>query len=82
MTTATTVEAPAPLAVGAKRLAGMLGVSVRTVRLLDASGKLPRPVRIGAHSVRWPVAELEAWLAARAPDRATWETIRANGRAD
>ena len=42
------------LACDAKTLAKMLCVSVRTIRQLDAGGKLPRPVTIGARSVRWP----------------------------
>lgn len=65
-----------PLAVDAKQLGAMLCLSTRTIRQLDVSGKLPKPVRIGARSVRWPVDELRAWLAAGAPNRVTWETIR------
>ena len=69
-----------PLAVGAKQLGTMLGLSERSIRQLDAGGKLPRPVTIGARSVRWPVAEIEDWLAHGAIDRAAWEAIRKNGR--
>ena len=65
-----------PVAVDAKRLAALLNVSVRTIRTLDAAGKLPRPVKIGGRSVRWVASEIEAWLAAGAPDRRTWETLR------
>lgn len=69
-----------PLAVSARQLGAMLGLSVRNIRALDASGKLPKPVRIGGRSVRWPVDEIRDWLAAGAPDRATWETLKNNGR--
>ena len=69
-----------PLAVSAKQLARMLDLSVRTIRTMDAAGKLPRGVRIG-RSVRWPVDELRDWLDAGCPDRRAWETIRANGKA-
>ncbi len=69
------------LAVNAKQLGAMLCLSVRTIRQLDASGRLPRPVTIGARSVRWPVAEIEVWLAASAPDRVTWNAIRGKGSA-
>ncbi len=61
------------LAVDAARLAELLGLCVRTVRQMDAAGKLPRPVRFG-HAVRWSVREIEGWLAAGAPDRTTWES--------
>lgn len=67
---------PQPLAVDAKRLGRMLGLSERTIRTMDSAGKLPRPLRLNGHSVRWRVAEIEAWLEAGAPDRNTWETIR------
>lgn len=63
------------LVVDAIELARLLDMSVRTIRRLDCSGKLPRPVRIGG-AVRWLVAEIEAWLAAGCPDRQRWEAIR------
>jgi predicted DNA-binding transcriptional regulator AlpA len=62
--------------VDAKRLAKLLCAGVRTVRTWDAAGKLPAPIRIGGRVV-WSVAEIRAWLAAGAPDRATWAAIRA-----
>ncbi len=58
---------------GAIDLARRLGVSVRTVRRLDAAGKLPKPVRLG-HSVRWRSDEIERWVVAGCPERATWQT--------
>ena len=42
---------------------------------MNAAGKLPKPIRLG-RSVRWPVFEIEAWLAAGAPDRETWEAMK------
>ena len=60
-----------PLACSADELAQRLGISVRHLRRMDASGLLPSPVRLG-RSVRWPVAEIDEWLAAGAPDRKTW----------
>ena len=69
-------EEPRPLAVSAQILAPMLAVSLRTIRTMDAAGKLPRPVKLNGHCVRWIVAELEAWLNAGAPDRATWELVK------
>jgi len=65
------------IAVDANQLAEMLGLSVRTVRRLDCSGKLPRPVRIGG-AVRWRRDEIDAWLAAGCPDREQWESIQSH----
>lgn len=62
-----------PLLVAAEEVAGMLGVSERTVRRLDAAGKLPRAARIGGN-VRWRAAEVERWVAAGCPPRLAWET--------
>lgn len=65
-----------PLVVDARRLARLLCLGLRTVRTLNAAGKLPAPVRIGARVV-WRVAEITDWLAAGAPDRSAWAAIRA-----
>ncbi len=65
-----------PLAVDAKRLGSMLGLSVRTVRSMDSAGQLPRPVRLAGRSVRWSVDELRDWLKSGCPDRSTWERTR------
>lgn len=46
------------IALDAKRLAEVLGLSVRTIRRLDSSGKLPRPVHIGG-AVYWCLAETD-----------------------
>jgi predicted DNA-binding transcriptional regulator AlpA len=65
-----------PLAVDAKALAGLLGVCERTVRSMDSSGRLPKPLRLNDRSVRWVVAEVQDWLRAGAPDRKTWEVLK------
>ena len=67
------------LALSASDLACNLGVSLRHIRRMDSSGKLPRPIKLGA-SVRWPVAEIEQWLAAGAPDRRTWQAMKQDQR--
>jgi predicted DNA-binding transcriptional regulator AlpA len=66
---------PVPLAVDAKRLSKRLSVGVRTIRSLDAAGKLPAAVRLGSRKV-WVLDEIRAWLDAGAPDRKTWAAIR------
>jgi predicted DNA-binding transcriptional regulator AlpA len=49
-----------------------LTVSPRTIRRLDAAGKLPRAVRLGGSKL-WRADEVRAWVAAGCPDRARWE---------
>ena len=61
-----------PLVADAKLLAQLLTCGIRTVRTLDASGKLPKAVRIGGR-VCWIVNEIREWIEAGAPDRDTWE---------
>ena len=68
-----------PLVVDAKGLATLLTCGVRTVRTLDAAGKLPTPLRLGGRVV-WRRAEIKAWVAAGCPDRAAWEAIKAARR--
>jgi len=64
------------LAVSAQQLAPMLGLSVRTVRTMDSAGRLPHPVKLNGHAVRWVLdgpMGIRAWLAAGAPDRSEFE---------
>ena len=65
-------------ALGAERLAKYLDVSVRHIRRMNSSGKLPPPVNLG-RCVRWSVAEVERWLAVGAPERRTWKAIKNTG---
>jgi hypothetical protein len=65
-----------PLAIGAKHLANLLGVSLATVHRWDAGGLLgPAGNKIGGRRL-WPVAEVRAWVAAGMPDRATWLALK------
>lgn len=64
-----------PLAISAKELASMLGVSIRQVWRLNEICKLPSPLRLGG-SVKWLRKEIEAFLEAGAPDRAEWEEMK------
>ncbi len=65
-----------PLMVDARALGFLLGFGLRTIRSMDAAGKLPRPLRI-SHSVRWSLSEIRDWIDAGAPDRETWTPLRA-----
>ena len=57
------------LAVAARDAAELLGISRAQLWKLHSSGKMPRPVRLGAKATRWRVDELRAWLKAGCPDR-------------
>ncbi len=70
----------ASLAVDANCLARLLCLSVRSVRTLDAMGRLPQPLALGLRAKRWSVREIQDWLDAGAPDRAMWEVLKRNGR--
>lgn len=64
-----------PLAMSAADMADRLGVSLRHLRRLDSAGKVPRPIRLG-RSVRWPLAEINRWMDAGAPDRQRWQAMK------
>ena len=61
---AVTGEAAAMLKVG--DVAKLLRCSSRTVYRLADSGRMPRPVKLGA-LVRWPKVVLEGWIAEGCP---------------
>ena len=68
-----------PLAVDARRLAKLLSLGLRTVRTMDAAGKLPRPFRCLNRKL-WDVSDVKAWMKAGAPDRAAWELLKKTAR--
>jgi excisionase family DNA binding protein len=63
------------LALPAVDVAKLLGISKRHVSALNATGRIPRPVRLG-RAVRWRAHEIRDWLAAGAPSRERWESMR------
>ena len=62
----------------AKALSKLLQTSVRSIWRYRSSGKLPKPVKIGG-AIRWSAQECADWLAAGAPDRRTWESMKNAG---
>jgi len=50
-----------PTLINAKELAGILGVSQRTIWRLISTGKLIQPIRIGSN-VRWRLGEITQWI--------------------
>ena len=63
------------MALPAADVAKLLGISLRHLHSLNATGRLPRPIRLG-RSVRWRTDELREWLAAGAPPRDRFEAMR------
>ena len=71
-------QQPAALTANANQVAAMLGVSVRQVWRLHATGRLPRAIRLG-NCVRWRRAEIEAFVEAGCPTREKWEGSQRSG---
>lgn len=61
-----------PLVVDTRGVARLLGISPRTVRALNCSGRLPRSLSLGRRRL-WCLRELEDWIEAGAPGRERWE---------
>ena len=72
-------RAQQPAALASAALAVFLGVSRRHVETMHALGHLPMPVRLGRRRV-WVRSEIEAWLAAGAPNRVRWHARKAGAR--
>jgi predicted DNA-binding transcriptional regulator AlpA len=73
-TTAITIDPPRPLATA--RPWTICGISRGQWYKLAASGRTPLPVWLGTRRPVYLIAELDAWLRAGAPDRATWLRLR------
>jgi predicted DNA-binding transcriptional regulator AlpA len=52
------------------------GISRSSWFKLARSGRTPLPVHLGTRRPVWVVSELEEWLRAGAPDRATWQRMK------
>lgn len=61
--------ASAPGYISRAELCRLLGISRATSYRLERDGFLPRPVRIGPRTTRWPVSELEVFERRLAEDR-------------
>lgn len=49
--------------VDVRTVAGLLGVHVATVWRLAKAGELPQPIKLGAATTRWRIADVRAYLA-------------------
>lgn len=54
---------------GGRELRGTVPYSEQQIRRLEAAGKFPPRVRLGANRVAWVREEVEQWLAARVQER-------------
>lgn len=59
--------------IGRREVAGLLGVSVRTLDAWSASARLPAPIKLSRGTVRWRLEEIRRWIAAGCPPRDVWE---------
>lgn len=71
---ATTVAVAAPMddvkLLTAKEVAELLGVHVRSIWRLSATGEIPAPIRLGERVVRWRLSDLRDHLHSKAAGRA------------
>lgn len=59
------MSAREPDLLSALQVAERLSISVRIVQRMVKRGELPPPIRYNRKLIRWPTAEIEAYLAAR-----------------
>lgn len=78
-TTASQSGVPTSALYCAADLARLLGLSERTDWRLASAGNLPQPIRLG-RSVRWRVAEIQAWLEQGCPGRREWKVFLHKGK--
>ncbi len=59
----------------AKNLGTWLSLSKRQIARLNASGRLPRPIRIGG-AVRWEIGTITLWIAMGCPSRQEFDAMK------
>ncbi len=64
-----------------RQVATLLKVSTRQVHHLNANALMPAPMRLGS-LLRWSKEEIPSWLNAAAPDRETWNQIKAEQKGE
>lgn len=65
------------LAVSAKQIATMVPFKIRSIRRMDASGRMPRGYIVGGKKV-WRISDLEQWVVLGFPDREKFEELTKN----
>ena len=74
----TPASALEPLLLSARDLTVVLRLSLRTIRSMDAAGRLPEPLRLSPGCVRWKFSEIRDWVNAGCPTREVWAARRAS----
>jgi predicted DNA-binding transcriptional regulator AlpA len=77
-----TPNAEPALLLPARQAASLCGVSTATWWRWDASGRIPRPLRLSAGCVRWQRETLALWIQWGCPPRKEFEALQAakNGK--
>ena len=68
----TTTCEPEPLAVDVRQMARMVPFGVRTLRRMDASGRIPSGFKVGGRKL-WRVSDLTLWASWGFPERTEFE---------
>lgn len=72
-------QADDPLLIGANDAAKLLGIGRSLFYSLHSSGQLgPLPIRLGRRTL-WRRDDLQAWVAARCPERTRWLAMQKVG---
>ncbi len=56
---------PAEGYIRAKALAPMMGIAVVTLWRWAATGKFPKPVKLGARATAWKAEDVRRWMASK-----------------
>lgn len=64
---------PEPMLLDTAAVAALLGVHTRTVERLRASGRMPRPIKLGTKAVRWDRRDIQLWIDLRCPPTVEFE---------
>lgn len=67
------------LLVGRLQAAALCGISAAAWDRLNAAGKVPRPIKLGARVV-WKRSDLQTWVELDCPDRETFMQLVRNPR--
>ena len=58
-----------------KTLARQLDVGLRTLEGMISAGRVPAPIKPAGRLLKWRAAEIDDWMRAGCPERASWQTM-------
>lgn len=56
---------PEPTMLKIREVMARVGLARPTLYRMMQAGTFPKPIKVTSHAARWPVAEVDAWLASR-----------------